>query len=147
MEPGDLDPVLAIEALSSLTPWSRAMFIDEMSNLFSHCFVAGTMGDREKTILGFLCFRTVEDESELLDLCVHPQYRRLGIGKELMTFYIDDCRKRGILKAYLEVNALNQPAIRLYQLNSFSPVGTRKNFYPQHLDAILMVREVGPVQE
>jgi [ribosomal protein S18]-alanine N-acetyltransferase len=147
MEPADLDQVLAIEALSSLTPWSRALFVDEMSNRLSHCFVAGAMGDRQETVLGFLCFRTVEDESDLLDLCVHPRYRRLGIGKELMSFYADECRKRGIRRAYLEVNTLNQSAIHLYQLNSFQVLGIRKNFYPEHLDALLMAKEMGPDEE
>lgn len=142
MHLSDLDEVLAIETSSSPTPWSKYMFITEMSNPLSHCFVAEAKRDTEKMITGFLCFRNMEDESELLAISVHPRYRRLGIGKELMRFYMKFCRGNETKRAYLEVCSLNQPALHLYHLFSFHPVGIRKRFYRQQFDALLMMKEI-----
>ena len=93
-------------------------------------------------MLGFICFRNVEDESELLNICVHPQYRQLGIGKRLMQFYIGFSPRKKIRTFYLEVNSSNLPAINLYQSFSYQSLGIRKKFYQGRFDAILMVKKV-----
>jgi len=89
-------------------------------------------------VLGFICFRRVIDESELLNLCVHPGYRRRGIGRILMRFYIDLCRDHHIRQFFLEVNPQNQAALRLYRSFSYEPVGVRPRFYRGEFDALLM---------
>jgi ribosomal-protein-alanine N-acetyltransferase len=159
MDPSDLDGVLAIEKISSLQPWSRAMFLEEMANPASSCFVIRLTGEIGlpphpllspviggegwgEGVVGFLCSRIVEDESELLNLSVHPEYRRKGIGKRLMDFCISFCKKRNIQKLYLEVSASNQAAISLYQSFSFQTVGTRPMFYRNQFDALVMMKEI-----
>jgi len=82
----------------------------------------------------------VEDESELLNLAIHPDYRQKGFGKELMRFYIDFCHQRKIETFYLETGVKNQAAIRLYRSFAFHPVGIRQKFYPENEDALLMAR-------
>jgi ribosomal-protein-alanine N-acetyltransferase len=142
MESNDLPEVLFMEAASSLNPWSKAMFIEEMQNPFAHCFITKRKEASKHLVMGFICFRMVGDESELFKICVHPQYRQLGIGKNMMQFYIDFCYKAEIKDYYLEVNASNQAAIHLYQMFSYQPVGTRKKFYQSKFDALLMVKKV-----
>ena len=93
-------------------------------------------------LVGFICFRNVTEESELLKICVHPDYRQLGIGKKLMQFYIDFGSRRGVRTFHLEVNPSNQPAIHLYQSFSYQRSGMRKKFYQRNFDALLMRREV-----
>src|SRR4030042_4109036 len=129
METKDLDEVLDMEASSSLNPWSKNMFIEEMKNPFAYCFIIKMKGISKPEVMGFICFRNIGDESELLNICVHPQYRQMGIGKKLMQFYIGFCGKRKIKTFYLEVNALNQPAIHLYHLFFYQSLGMRKKFY------------------
>jgi ribosomal-protein-alanine N-acetyltransferase len=91
--------------------------------------------------MGFICFRIIEDESELLNICVHPQYRQLGVGKKLMQFYISLCSKIKIKTFYLEVDSSNQVAIHLYHLFAYQRVGIRKKFYRGKLDALLMMKK------
>lgn len=142
MDIKDLDEVVSMEDSSSLTFWSKNMFIEEMSNPNAHCFVIKCNGDPENHHnIGFICFRNIGDESELLNICVHPEYRHLGIGKRLIQFYIGFCSKMGIKTFYLEVNSSNLSAIHLYQLFSFEPLGTRKKFYQGRFDALLMVKK------
>jgi ribosomal protein S18 acetylase RimI-like enzyme len=65
----------------------------------------------------------------------------LGLGKELMKFYIDFSRERGITTFYLEVHSSNQPAIHLYRLFSYQSSGMRKKFYQGKWDALLMTKK------
>ena len=141
MDVQDLEEILSIEASSFLTPWSKNMFLNELENHFSHCFVIKIGALPHSVLIGFICFRNVIDESELLNMGVHPRYRQLGVGKTLMEFYINFCSQMGIKRFYLEVNSSNQSAIRLYQHFSYQSSGLRKKFYQGKFDALLMTKK------
>lgn len=137
----DLEEVLCIESSASLTPWSPKMFLEEMQNPLASCFVMKREGGSKPPVIGFICFRNVAEESELLNISIHPDYRQLGLGKKLMQFYIDFCLPLGIKTFYLEVNASNQAAIHLYQCFSYESFGSRKKFYQGQFDALLMLKK------
>jgi [ribosomal protein S18]-alanine N-acetyltransferase len=139
MEDMDLDEVVALELTCSSDPWSRNMFLEEMVNPLSHCFV--TRRTDQHFAVGFVCFRNIGEESDLLKICVHPHHRQEGIGKRMMEFYIDFCLQRDVKQFYLEVNSLNQPAIHLYRLFFYRVVGVRTKFYESKFDALLMLKE------
>jgi ribosomal-protein-alanine N-acetyltransferase len=142
MDLQDLDEVISIEASASPTPWSKIMFAEEMGNRLAHCFVMKTEDGSKQPVIGFICFRDMPEESELLNIGVHPDYRQLGIGKKLMQFYIDFSHQRGIRTFYLEVNSSNTSAIHLYQSLSYQSAGMRKKFYQGKFDALLMTKKV-----
>jgi len=142
MDIKDLDEVSSIETSDSLTPWSKNMFVEEIRNSLAYCFVMKTEDGSKQPVIGFICFRNITEESELLNIGVHPDYRQLGIGKKLMQFYIDFSRQRGIKTFYLEVHSSNQSAIHLYQLFSYQSSGRRKKFYQGKFDALLMMKKI-----
>ncbi|OGP90913.1 MAG: hypothetical protein A2157_05585 [Deltaproteobacteria bacterium RBG_16_47_11] len=140
MEVSDLDQVADLDASSRLTPWSRQAFLEELQNPLSHCFtLKGEKGPNGHAI-GFICFRIVGEESELLSLAIHLQYRQRGWGKELMKFYMDFCGQRNIKIFYLETGISNQPAIGLYRSFAYQPIGIRSKLYQGKEDALLMMR-------
>ena len=141
MEIEDVDEVLPIANTSPLNPWSKDMFLGEIAHHLSHCFLICGENDRNKDIpLGFICFRNIGEESELLNICIHPRHCQKGLGKILMEFYIDFCSKKGVKNYYLEVHPQNIPAVHLYQSFDFQPAGKRKNFYQGKDDALFMSR-------
>jgi ribosomal-protein-alanine N-acetyltransferase len=142
MIPEDLDEVLTIEASASPTPWSKNMFIEEIQNPTSGCFVMKTEIGSKQPVISFICFRNIAGESELINIAVHPHYRRLGAGRKLMEFYIEFSSRRGSRAFYLEVNSSNRSAIRLYQSFSYQSFGVRKKFYQEKFDALLMLKKV-----
>ena len=144
MEPTDLEEVLAIEVQSSWAPWTRQMFLGEILNLYGHCFVMESRETTLRRVVGFICFRHLGEESELLNLSVHPEHRSLGLGKKLMQFYIASCREAKVTRSYLEVSSSNHPAIQLYQDFAYRPAGRRLRFYRGQFDALLMVKELSP---
>ncbi len=142
MIPEDLGEVFSIETSDSLAPWSKEMFLGEMQHSSAHCFVMNRKEGPEHPVVGYVCFRNVIDESELLKICVHPGYRQLGIARKLMQFYMEFSCRMGVRTFHLEVSSSNEPAIHLYQSFSYRPFGMRKRFYQRNFDALLMMRQV-----
>ncbi len=142
MVPEDLTEVFSIETSDLVAPWSIKMFLAEMEHPLAHCFVVKRKDGFDHYVVGYVCFRNVTEESELLKICVHPGYRRLGIAKRLMQFYLEFSYRMGVRIFHLEVNASNHPAIHLYQSFSYQSSGARKKFYQENWDALLMVRQV-----
>jgi ribosomal-protein-alanine N-acetyltransferase len=135
-----LDEVLLIETSSSLTPWTKEMFLEELRNPLAHSFIYRVDEAQGPLPAGFICFKNIGEESELLNIAVHPLYRRKGIGRKLMQFYMELGRAKQIKTFYLEVHVSNPSAIRLYQEFSYQPVGMRKKFYQGKFDALMMVK-------
>ena len=140
MGESDLDEIVRIEASSRWTSWSRQSFMEEIKSPNSRCFTLKTRNGAGDSLVGFICFRLLEGESELLNLAIHPDYRQKGFGRELMRFYIDFCHQQKIETVYLETSVKNQAAIRLYRSFAYHPIGIRQKFYPENEDALLMAR-------
>ena len=73
--------------------------------------------------------QTVIDESDVMNLAVHPDYRRQGIAEKLMEALEKGLRERESKSLTLEVRASNVSAIALYEKLGFQQVGLRKNYY------------------
>ena len=142
MDIKDLDEVFFLETSNPLPLWSKNMFIEEIKNPIAHCFVMKIDDGSKPLVIGFICFRNTTEESELLNLGVHPEYRQLGVGKRLMQFYIEFSSGRGIQDFYLEVHSSNYSAIHLYKSFSYQSSGMREKFYQGKFDALLMTKKV-----
>ena len=142
MTSGELEAVQRIAATNSVNPWTEEMFRKEMGSPLSHCYIIENGGDSGDSVLGFLCFRVIAEESELLNLGVHPEHQEKGWGRALMDFYLRFCREAKVKTSYLEVDSLNHRALRLYESLSYQAVGKRKRFYQGKRDALVLKREV-----
>ncbi len=142
MDINDLEEIVSIATSNISNPWSKNMFLEELKNPFSYCFSFKNYLILNPHVVAFVCFRIIEDESELLNICVHPEYRNLGIGKRLMEFYINYCKSNQIRRLHLEVEISNQPAIHLYNSLSFKPIRIIDKFYQGKFDAIHMIKEI-----
>ena len=137
MSEKDLDEVLEIERESFPTPWSKGLFAKELAIPFARAFVA--RGKDSRRVVGYLCFWLVDRETHILNLAVHPQRRRQGIGTLLLTFGVSYCRSQGVQQMTLEVRRSNLRAISLYRNFHFQPQGIRRKYYTDSgEDAILM---------
>ena len=142
MEVRDLDEVQRMEAASSPTPWSKQVFLEEMAHPYGSCFVMTSKEPSAPHVIGFICFRNMGEESELLNICVHPGHRHVGVGRELMEFYTSHSMQQGMKSFHLEVSRANPTALRLYRSFSYLPVGMRPKFYRGEFDAVRMMKRV-----
>lgn len=144
MKEGDLSEVLKIEEESFSDPWTYSMFNAELSNPFSYQWVArGVARDNSVVLTGFICFWIVEDEAHILDLAVHPLYRRRGVGSLLIKTSLDYWKDAGVKSAYLEVRESNEDARRLYERFGFKVITRRPKYYTRpREDAYVMFRDL-----
>jgi ribosomal protein S18 acetylase RimI-like enzyme len=76
-------------------------------------------------ILGLVSMqKKSEDTAELNRLSVRSDTRGQGIGRKLVEGFIEEARKRGFKKVYLETADAQKPAIRLYERVGFKNIGT-----------------------
>jgi len=130
-----LEKILEIENLSFSSPWSLNGFLQELENPVSQLWAL--MSDR--VLRGYLCFWTVREEMQLLDLAVHPRYRGQGHGSFLLRKMIDHGCSKGIFRIWLEVRASGSTARKLYEKFGFVESGRRKDYYTDpREDALIM---------
>ena len=130
-----LDKILEIENLSFSAPWSLHGFLQELENPVSQLWAL--MFDR--VLLGYLCFWTIREEMQILDLAVHPRHRGRGHASFLLTRMMDLAFAEGVSRIWLEVRDSGSAARRLYEKFGFVESGRRKDYYSDPLeDALIM---------
>ena len=131
-----LDDVAAIEAVSSSIPWSRSLFLGELSMPPSERhWLVGTIGGQ---VVGFGGVMVVDDEAHLMNIAVDPAHRRHGIARHLLTRLMLDLVEARVSHLTLEVRTDNAAAIRLYDEFGFVAAGERKDYYGAGRHALIM---------
>ena len=126
---------------------------EKLSNLHKKCFPnkpwsADDFHDLKKSgceiIIsenGFIVYRTVADEAEIITIGVNPEMRRNGIASAMIDIIEKTIKNQGIKKKFLEVASNNEPAKKLYENLGYETVGVRPKYY-DGIDAILMAKNL-----
>ena len=130
-------PIAEIEKLCFSDPWSENSIASELGNRLSLWFVA-LEGD---TVAGYIGSQSVLDEADMMNVAVHPDFRRQGIGEKLVLTLANALQTKGIRGLMLEVRESNAPAIALYEKLGFVQVGLRKNYYRNPKENALIMRK------
>ncbi|MBF0558054.1 MAG: ribosomal protein S18-alanine N-acetyltransferase [Nitrospirae bacterium] len=139
MSTDDMPQVLEIENSSYTMPWSETSFLSEIYSRHSITRVAEFDGK----IVSYICIKKVSDEGHLLNLTVHPDYRRRGIARMLFNDALGDLLANDCRFMYLEVRVSNNGAIKMYTDMDFKVVGTRKDYYIRPTEnALIMMLEL-----
>lgn len=91
---------------------------------------------------GMILARTMADEAEVLTLAVEPAARRAGVGQTLLNQVLVTARLRGAVTIFLEVSSANAAARALYAGADFVQVGSRRGYYPEGGDALVLRRSL-----
>ena len=126
--------VAELERICFSEPWSQKS-LEMLTNDGGVGFV--TLCDGEVTAYGgMLC---VLDEGQITNIATHPEYRRRGCGKAVVTALLEYAEENALSAVFLEVRRSNESAVALYRACGFCEVGTRKGFYRNPVeDAIIM---------
>ena len=139
MREKDLEEILAIERASYPVPWSRRAFQAELSVRHAFPLVLGQWNP--PSVLGYLCSWLTVDECHILNLAIHPSFRRMGLASQLIDHLLNKSQQRGILRYFLEVRVTNEKAIALYRKYGFKVCGVRRRYYADTgEDALVMQR-------
>ena len=131
LRPASEEDLEEIRRIQSLAP--EASHWEPQRYLAYDCRVA-CAGPR---VAGFVVVRrTAANESEILNLAVLPEFRRMGIATGLVRNVLE--RYRGAV--FLEVRESNQAAQTLYQKLSFRQAGRRPGYYEDPPEAAIVMR-------
>ena len=123
LTPSDFDAVRAILAVSGLDVDLEAELARQIAEPWVlRCQPSGPA-------VAFLLAWSVFDELQLLDMATHPEHRRQGHSRALLTELLRFARARRKRLVLLEVRRSNLPAIALYESVGFQTTGVRRGYY------------------
>lgn len=117
--------VAALEKRCFSDPWSENSVASELENPLSLWLIA----EEDGAVCGYVGSQTVLDETDMMNIAVHPDCRRKGIAAALITELVSRLKARGSRVLRLEVRESNFSAIALYEALGFTQLGLRKNYY------------------
>jgi len=122
----DVPAVHEIEQLSFRTPWPARAFEQELRGNRLARYVVARAGD---TVVGFAGVWLMVDDAHVTTFGVHPDWRRQGIGRQLLLSLYELSVTLGARQMTLEVRVSNGPAQALYRAFGFEIVGRRPHYY------------------
>lgn len=129
--------VAELEKLCFRDPWSKNSIASELKNTLALWLVA-TEG---AYVAGYVGSQTVMGETDMMNIAVHPDFRRQGIAEMLVDSLVAQLHKQGSNCLTLEVRASNEPAKKLYEKLGFSQIGRRPNYYRNPREDALILRK------
>ena len=129
--------VAELEKICFSDPWSEKSVASELTNPLSLWLVA-VEGER---VAGYVGSQSVMGESDMMNVAVHPDFRRQGVAELLVKELVAALAEKGNYCLTLEVRASNTPAISLYEKLGFSRIGLRKNYYRNPKEDALILRK------
>lgn len=137
MEACHTKQVAELEILCFSDPWSLRSVESELTNPLSLWLVA--MADDQ--VVGYIGSQTVLDEADIMNVAVHPAYRRTGIAAALLQELQRRLTANAVHSLTLEVRASNDAAICLYHRLGYVQVGRRPNYYRNPKEDALILRK------
>jgi len=138
MAAADLPEVMAIERVSFPNPWHEVTFRGEIQNE-GISFPLVAVERMKKTVVGYVIYWRIQDEIQINNIAVRPDFRGLGIGEAIMRDVLDRERAAGAVLASLEVRVSNAPARSLYEKLGFEAIGLRKDYYTNPVEDALVL--------
>lgn len=129
----DISDILKIENSCFSNTWTKEMLEMELNfndsiNLKLRLY---------SKLVAYIFARNFIDSFHILNIAVHKDYRKKGLAKKLL----EELIKKINLPILLEVRTTNKAAINLYEKFNFKKIYTRKKYYDNKVDAIVMLRE------
>ena len=129
--------VAELERICFTDPWSENSVATELTNKWALWLVA----EENETVVGYIGSQTAVDETDVMNVAVHPDFRRCGLAQTLILRLVEELKQNGSHALMLEVRASNDPAIALYEKLGFCQVGCRKNYYRNPKEDALILRK------
>ncbi|WXU00810.1 MAG: [Ribosomal protein S18]-alanine N-acetyltransferase [Catillopecten margaritatus gill symbiont] len=127
----DIDAILTIEQLAYKNPWSKAQFTQSLKNpnILAHLIF------QDNKVVGYSVALHTPDFTDLLNICIHPQYQHQGLGGQLFHYLLS---MADIKAVFIEVRVSNYNALSFYKKLGFKAINLRKKYYSDGEDAKIL---------
>ena len=130
----DLNSIINIEKTSYKKPyWNESL----LKYLFNNSITdSAWILEVKKKIIGFLIEQRCLNEISILNVAVDKKYQNNGFGRKIISDYLSLIPNNSVV--FLEVNINNFIARKIYTSLNFKEVESRKNYYNNFEDALIM---------
>jgi ribosomal-protein-alanine N-acetyltransferase len=125
MREDDIHSIMEIENISFSSPWSEEFFLVQIYAKYAVSKIALFEGK----VIGYITANYEQHESSILNLAVHPDYRRCGVGTLLMNATMKEVKNKSCVFMYLKVRTSNTTAQKFYERFGFTVEAVRKKYY------------------
>ncbi len=151
-KPQDLDAVMRINLTCLPENYTPSFYMSHYESFPKAFYVAEADG----RIIGYVMSRverglsnhkpiSVVKKGHIISIAVLPEYRRKGVGRNLMINALKGLKNYDAEECYLEVRVSNIPAIKLYKSLNFEIIRTIRGYYLNGEDAYLMSRRLDSI--
>lgn len=139
----DVPALAELERLTFRKPWSEKQLDDQIKDSWKSTYLlAVTTVEGKEYLLGYISWWQVLDQADILNVSVHPTWRRHGIARGLLSRSLIAMEENGVKRVTLEVAKKKTAAQALYLEAGFYFAGEIKNYYPEYDDnALLMSKD------
>lgn len=136
----DMAEVIRTEQDSFEYAWTEEDFLKCLRQ--RNCI--GMVAEHEERVVGFMIYELHKTKLNVLNFAVHPNYRRTGIGEQMMTKLIGKLSSHRRTKITLAVRETNLTAQLFFKTVDFRAVKVMRRFYEDSgEDAFLMEFRLG----
>jgi [ribosomal protein S18]-alanine N-acetyltransferase len=121
----DMPEVLATEGQSFEFPWSEDDFLRQLRQ--RNCI--GMVADCGDAVAGFMIYELHKTRLHVLNFAVAPEYRRRGIGRQMMSKLTGKLSQQRRSRLLLEVRETNLDAQLFFRALGFRAVSVLRGFY------------------
>lgn len=132
--------LLAIDAVSFVRPWTRAMYEAALDNPVTRVFLLSVDGAPVAYCSSWL----LPGELHISNVAVLPDFRRRGLARRLLATVLERADAEGARDATLEVRRSNRPALTLYESLGFRTTAVRVDYYENPVEDALILWRTGP---
>lgn len=101
-----------------------------------------TVAEAGRTIAGFILTACLEKTGHVVTIDVLAEFRRAGVGTELLAAAEASLAQRGAMEIELETAVDNDAAIQFWKRSGYLTRGVLKNYYPGGLAAYAMMKRI-----
>ena len=122
-------------------PWSFNQWENLLTDFKNHMIITVR---RDGLLIGFSLFKIDNHDkmAHLYKIIISNDYRKMGIGVQLLNESVRSLKHVNLESIYLEVQSDNLFAIKVYQKCGFLMIHRKKKFYSNGDNADIMQREL-----
>ena len=117
--------------------WSEKSVAGELTNALALWLVAV----EGEIVAGYVGSQTVCNETDMMNVAVTADFRRRGIGEQLVTALVEELKAIDSHCLTLEVRASNTSAQAMYEKLGFAEIGRRPRYYQNPKEDALILRK------
>ena len=117
--------------------WSEKSVAGELTNALALWLVAV----EGEIVAGYVGSQTVCNETDMMNVAVTADFRRRGIGEQLVTALVEELKAIDSHCLTLEVRASNTSAQAMYEKLGFVEIGRRPRYYQNPKEDALILRK------